>query len=60
MPSRKDSAVRPLLSGAAFTDDDHPRGRAGAASGTDVMAEQRRAPVAPGLRDPRRRREADR
>lgn len=56
MTSRKDSAVRPLLSGAALTDDDHPR-RADAARGKDVMAEECRASVAPGLVDPRRRRE---
>ena len=57
MTSRKDSAVRPLLSGAALTDDDHLRRRADAASGTEGAGEERRAHVAPGLRDPRRRRE---
>lgn len=57
MTCRKDSAVRPLLSGAALTDDDRPSRRADAAAGTDVAAEERRAPVTPGLRDPRRRRE---
>ena len=57
MTSRKDSADRPLLSGAALSDDDHPRDHADAASGRDVMAEERRAPVAPGQGDPRRRRE---
>jgi hypothetical protein len=56
MTSRKNSAASPLLSGAALTDDDHPRDRADAASGRDVMAEERRAPNEAGPGDPRRRR----
>jgi len=57
MTSRKAYADRPLLSGAALSDDDHPRDHAEAASGRDVMAEERRASIAPGPGEPRRRRE---